>query len=76
MCSSLICCAAWQINRCYTPVLREGERQKGRMFHSQLKEDGREEVEAREDQDVAMAVVMERSMVKKCVKPLANMILI
>ena len=70
MCSSLIRCAAWWINWCYTPVLREGERerQKGRMYDSQLEEDGREEVEAREDQDVAMAAEMERSMVKKCVK--------
>ena len=38
------------------------------MYDSQLEEDGREEVEAREDQDVAMAVEMERLMVKKCVK--------
>ncbi len=38
------------------------------MYDSQLEEDGREEVEAREDQDVAMVVEMERSMVKKCVK--------
>ncbi len=38
------------------------------MYDSQLEEDGREEVEAREDQDVAMAAEMERSMVKKCVK--------
>ena len=33
------------------------------MFDSQLEEDSREEVEAREDQDVAMAAKMERSMV-------------
>ena len=52
------------------------ERQKGRMYDSQLEEDGREEVEAREDQDVAMAAEMERSMVKKCVNGnLANMVL-
>ncbi len=42
------------------------ESQKGRMYDSQLEEDGREEVEARDDQDVAMAAEMERSMVKKC----------
>ncbi len=47
---------------------RERERQKGRMYDSQFEEDGREEVEAREDQDVAMAAEMERLMVKKCVK--------
>ena len=38
------------------------------MYDSQLEEDSREEVEAREDQDVAMAAEMERLMVKKCVK--------
>ena len=38
------------------------------MYDSQLEEDGREEVEAREDQDVAMVVKMERLMGKKCVK--------
>ncbi len=32
------------------------------------REKGREEVEAREDPDVAMAAEMERLMVKKCVK--------
>ena len=47
---------------------RERERQKGRMSDSQLEEDSRDGVEAREDQDVAMAVEMERLMVKKCVK--------
>ena len=45
------------------------ERQKGRMYDSQLEEDGRECVEAREDQYVAMVAEMERSMVD-----LANMV--
>ncbi len=54
----------------HTSFIREGEREteRERVYDSQLEEDGREEVKAREDQDVAMAAEMERSMVKKCVK--------
>ena len=55
---------------------RERERQKGRMYDSQFEEDGREEVEAREDQDVAMAAEMERLMIKNVLNGnLANMVL-
>ena len=43
---------------------RERERQKGRMYDSQLQEDSREEAEARENQDVAMTAEMERLIVK------------
>ena len=46
------------------------------MYYSQLEEDGREEVEAREGQDVAMASEMERSMVKNVLNgTLTNIVL-
>ena len=52
------------------------ERQKGRMYDSQLEEDNREEVEAREDQNVSMAAKMEKLMVKNVLNGnLANMVL-